>query len=165
MVKTFQLIALLIGFGASAQDSLDTVLSKFNDESIPYISAEELKMQQNNSDFLLMDTRERKEFEVSKIEGAVYIGYNQFSINQFVNFATDKTRPIVVYCSLGIRSEDIGEKLKKAGYTNVKNLYGGIFEWKNKGFPVVDSDGNKTEKVHAYSKQWGKWLLKGEKVF
>lgn len=165
MVKSFQIIALLIGFGVSAQGSLDTVLSKFNKETIPYISAEELKMMQDITDFLLLDTRERKEFEVSKIEGAVYAGYNQFSINQFANFATDKTRPIVVYCSLGIRSEDIAEKLKKAGYTNVKNLYGGIFEWKNKGFSVVDSDGNETEKVHAFSKQWSKWLLKGEKIY
>lgn len=165
MIKTFQIIALLIGLGVSAQDSLYTLLSKFNDGSIPYVSAEELKMLQSNTDFLLVDTRERKEFEVSNIEGAVYVGYNQFSIRQFTNFVTDKNQPIVVYCSLGIRSEDIGEKLKKAGYTNVKNLYGGIFEWKNKGFSVVDSDGNETEKVHAFSKQWSKWLLKGEKIY
>ncbi len=165
MIKTLQILAFLIGFGVSAQDSLQTLLSKFNNESIPYIAAEELKMLQNNTDFLLVDTRERKEFEVSKIEGAVYAGYNQFSIKQFANFVTDKTRPIVVYCSLGIRSEDIGEKLKKAGYTNVKNLYGGIFEWKNKGFPVIDADGNTTEKVHAFSKQWSKWLIKGKKIY
>jgi len=148
-----------------AQQSLNELLKQYNSQSIPYITAEELKMQQNNSHFLLLDTRERKEFEVSKIEGAVYAGYNEFSMVQFTNFVTDKTRPIVVYCSLGIRSENIGEKLKKAGYTNVKNLYGGIFEWKNKDFPVLDTDGNETEKVHAFSKQWGKWLLKGKKIY
>ncbi|MBA3986937.1 MAG: rhodanese-like domain-containing protein [Flavobacteriales bacterium] len=150
------------GFG---QKTLADLLKHNNTQTIPYITAEELKMQQNNSHFLLLDTRERKEFEVSKIEGAVYGGYNEFSLMQFTNFVTDKTRPIVVYCSLGIRSEDIGEKLKKAGYTNVKNLYGGIFEWKNKDFPVIDTDGNETQKVHAFSKQWGKWLLKGKKIY
>ena len=165
MFKALKILAFLIGCGVSAQDSLDTLLSKFNDGSIPYISAEELKIMQNNTVFLLLDTRERKEFEVSKIEGAVYAGYNQFSIKQFSNFVTDKNQPIVVYCSLGIRSENIGEKLKKAGYTNVKNLYGGIFEWKNKGFPVMNEYGKETEKVHAFSKQWGKWLLKGEKIY
>ncbi len=164
-MKTLQLIVLLIGFAVSAQDSLHTVLSKLNNETIPYISAEELKMQQSKTDFLLLDTREQDEFEVSKIDGAVHVGYNRFSIRQFTNFVTDKTRPIVLYCSLGIRSEDIGEKLKKAGYTNIKNLYGGIFEWKNKGFSVVDPAGNETEKVHAYSKKWGKWLLKGKKIY
>lgn len=154
-----------MGLGVSAQDSLQTLLSKFNQETIPYISAEELKMLQDNSNILLIDTREREEFEVSKINSAIYAGYDQFSIRQFSNFVTDKIRPIVVYCSLGIRSEDIGEKLKEAGYTNVKNLYGGIFEWKNKGLPVVDPDGNATEKVHVYSKKWSKWLLKGEKIY
>lgn len=164
-MKAFHILLLFIGFGVSAQDSLETLLSKFNDGSIPYISAEELKMLQDQSDFLLLDTRERNEFEVSKIEDAVFGGYQDFSITQFTNFVTDKTRPIVLYCSLGIRSETIGEKLKKAGYTNVKNLYGGIFEWKNKDFRVIDANGNETDKVHAFSKQWGKWLLKGEKVF
>ena len=71
----------------------------------------------------------------------------------------------MVYCSLGVRSEDIAEKLKKAGYTAVFNLYGGIFEWKNKGFSVVDLQNKETQKVHAYSKNWGKWLLKGEKIY
>jgi 3-mercaptopyruvate sulfurtransferase SseA len=66
---------------------------------------------------------------------------------------------------VGIRSETISEKLKKAGYTDVHNLYGGIFEWKNKDYPVVDSEGKETENVHAYSKVWGKWLNKGVKVY
>lgn len=165
MTKAFLIIALLIGLGVSAQDSLHTVLSKFNKETIPYISVEELKMLQTHRDFLLLDARERKEFEVSKIEGAIHAGYNQFLIRQFSNFVTDKNQLIIVYCSLGIRSEDIGEKLKEAGYTNVKNLYGGIFEWKNKNLPVFNQQGNETQKVHAYSKKWGKWLEKGEKVY
>ncbi|MEN8818965.1 MAG: rhodanese-like domain-containing protein, partial [Polaribacter sp.] len=52
-----------------------------------------------------------------------------------------------------------------AGYTNVLNLYGGIFEWKNKGNLVFDSNGNATEKIHVFSKEWSKWLLKGKKVY
>jgi predicted sulfurtransferase len=70
-----------------------------------------------------------------------------------------------VYCSLGIRSETVADKLKKAGYTNVYNLYGGVFEWKNKGFPIVDSDGKETENIHVFSEAWEKWLLKGTKVY
>ena len=38
---------------------------------------------------------------------------------------------IVVYCSVGYRSEKIAEELDKLGFTNVSNLYGGIFEWIN----------------------------------
>ena len=76
----------------------------------------------------------------------------------------NKDEKIVVYCSLGVRSETIGIKLKEAGYTNILNLYGGIFEWKNQNFDVYSNTGNKTENVHAYSKTWSKWLLKGNKI-
>ncbi len=48
---------------------------------------------------------------------------------------------VVVYCSVGYRSEKIAEKLKAAGYKNVFNLYGGIFEWENQNLPVYDSNG------------------------
>ena len=77
----------------------------------------------------------------------------------------DKTTAIVVYCSLGIRSEKIAKRIKDKGYTNVYNLYGGIFEWKNNNFQVQDTLGKTTEKVHAFNKSWGKWLKKGEKVY
>jgi len=40
----------------------------------------------------------------------------------------------------------------KAGYTNVSNLYGGIFEWVNQGNNVVDDNNRITPKVHAYGK-------------
>ena len=79
--------------------------------------------------------------------------------------AKDKNAKIVVYCSLGIRSEDVAEQIMKAGYTNVYNLYGGIFEWKNKDQKVVNEKGKATENVHAFNKEWGKWLKKGKKIY
>ena len=47
----------------------------------------------------------------------------------------------------------------------VYNLYGGLFEWVNQGKEVVKPNGETTETVHAYSKSWGIWLKKGEKVY
>jgi predicted sulfurtransferase len=70
-----------------------------------------------------------------------------------------------VYCSIGKRSESITQKLSKAGYGNVSNLYGGIFEWVNQGNGVVDVNNKQTNKIHAYGKFWGQWLHKGEKVY
>ena len=70
-----------------------------------------------------------------------------------------------MYCSSGVRSEDVAEQLKEAGFENVFNLYGGIFEWKNKDNPVVNSKDKETPKVHAFSKEWGVWLHKGKKVY
>jgi hypothetical protein len=65
---------------------------------------------------------------------------------------------------VGARSEKITEELLKKGYSDVSNLYGGIFEWVNEGKPVYTNN-RKTTKVHAYSMAWGIWLKQGEKVY
>ncbi|MFB9105669.1 rhodanese-like domain-containing protein [Algibacter miyuki] len=77
----------------------------------------------------------------------------------------NKDTQIVVYCSLGIRSESIADSLKQAGYTHVENLYGGIFEWKNNNFPVYNSEEKETDSIHTFNKAWSKWLKKGIKIY
>ena len=147
----------------NAQNSMEDLLKKYNSGSVPYISVEELRMNQLNNEVLILDTRSEEEFKVSHIENAIFVDYDEFDISQVKDIP--KGENIVVYCSVGIRSENIGAKLKEAGFKNVQNLFGGIFEWKNTDFPIVDKEGNPTEKVHAYSKQWSKWLKKGEKIY
>ena len=147
----------------NAQDSLSELLKKHNSESIPYISVQELAMPK--TEVILLDARETEEYNVSHLEDAIHIGYDDFDINSVTKQIIDKSAVIVVYCSLGVRSEDIGEQLKKAGYINIFNLFGGIFEWKNKGYSVYNSEEKLTEDVHAFSKAWSKWLLKGNKIY
>ena len=148
---------------ANGQTALDSLLQKENKESIPYITVEELVKKKN---IVLLDSREKIEFETSHIENASFVGYDKFKLKKIKNLLPkDKNEPIVVYCSLGIRSEDVAEKLKKAGYKNVYNLYGGIFEWKNKDNPVIDKAGNETENVHTFNKDWSIWLKKGVKIY
>ncbi|TPV31890.1 rhodanese-like domain-containing protein [Paucihalobacter ruber] len=158
------LILCSLGFNTSlAQTSIDAILKQYNKGNIPYISVQELN--ENFEEAIILDAREMNEFKVSHIKNALYVGHKYFNSTKILEQVPDLSQPIVVYCSIGVRSETIGNALKKAGYTNVKNLYGGIFEWKNQGFPVVDSIGNETDKVHAFSKQWGKWLKKGTKIY
>jgi len=158
-------LLLFVVSSALGQKTLDDILKLYNSKSIPYISVGELKRIQSREDIFLLDTREATEFETSHIPSAIFAGYSTFSSEEITAAIEDKSARIVVYCSLGVRSEIIGEKLKKAGFTNVQNLYGGIIEWKNKDFIVVDAQGNETENVHTSSKTWSKWLKKGNKVY
>ncbi|WP_347373146.1 rhodanese-like domain-containing protein [Aequorivita sp. Q41] len=144
---------------------MDKLLQYYNNNSIPYISVEALRMLQIQDTVVILDTREPNEFQVSHIASAKNIGFNTFSLETKALQKLNKNTPIIVYCSLGIRSEKIGEKLKKAGFTNIKNLYGGIFEWKNKNYAVIDSTGIKTENIHAFSKMWSKYLRAGNPVY
>ncbi len=156
---------MLFPFIGNAQKTLDELLQKYNTRSVPYISVEELRMLQMEEYILLLDAREKGEYDVSHLKNAEFVGFNTFSPKEISEKIADKSRLIVVYCSLGIRSEQVAEKLKNEGFTNVENLYGGIFEWKNKGYPVFDSLNIETQKVHAFSKPWGKWLEKGIKIY
>ncbi|WP_089665751.1 rhodanese-like domain-containing protein [Gramella sp. MAR_2010_147] len=159
---------ILIIFGCSIvsgqNEPLDKLLSKYNKTDVPYISVEELKMNRLKDSVVILDAREKIEYDVSHLPEAIFVGYSNFSEDQFSQKFKDKSAPIVVYCSIGIRSENIGNKLQKAGYTNVSNLYGGIFAWKNTGFEVF-SNGKETNKVHTFSRNWAKYLEKGEKIY
>jgi rhodanese-related sulfurtransferase len=157
------ILVFTVSFSAYAQDSLSELLNQYNDRSVPYISVQELAMPKTEA--VILDTRERNEYNTSHLKNAIYLGYNHFQIDSIQEKLPKKDAKIVVYCSLGIRSETIAKKLKKAGYNNIFNLYGGIFEWKNKGFKVFDSKGKETENVHAFSKEWSKWLVKGIKIY
>ena len=157
------ILFILFGLISYSQDSMTELLKAYNTESIPYISVDELAMLK--SEAILLDAREPNEFEVSHLQNAIQVGYDDFDITQVTENIKDKSTKIVVYCSIGVRSEDIAEKLKNEGYTNIYNLFGGIFEWKNKENPIYDSNGEFTNNVHVYSKKWGKWLLKGNKIY
>ncbi|UII19090.1 rhodanese-like domain-containing protein [Fulvivirga ligni] len=135
---------------------LNTLLS----HSVPELSVADVKTTPN---IIWLDAREKNEYQVSHIKNANWVGYDDFSIDRVKDISKDAK--VIVYCSVGYRSEKISEKLIKAGFKDVQNLYGGIFEWKNQDKTVVNSDNAETEKIHAYSKMWGIWLKKGEKVY
>jgi len=155
-------VILLTTLSTYGQFKIDSVLKASNNASIKYIDCMELS---TNKLYTVLDTRKKKEFQVSHLKNAIWVGYANFRNNKVKKLITDKNTPIVVYCSIGVRSEDIGEKLIRMGYTNIQNLYGGIFEWKNNNLPVYDLKNNETQKIHAFNYEWGKLLTKGEKVY
>ena len=163
-MKKILLLFLLISSVSFGQKKLDKLLNKFNKNNVPYISVDSLSSVKNKA--ILLDAREVKEYNISHLKDAISVGFDHFELNETLEkLPSDKNAKIVVYCSLGIRSEIVADKLIKAGYTNVYNLYGGIFEWKNNNYQVIDTLGNNTEKVHTFNKDWSKWLTSGEKVY
>ncbi len=114
-------------------------------------------------EMIFLDAREINEYAVSHFENAVWVGYNDFELSRVEGI--EKDEQIIVYCSVGYRSEKVSEKLIEAGYTNVSNLYGGIFEWRNQDNEIVNPNGEKTDSIHAFDKTWGIWLKEGIKVY
>ena len=148
---------ICIGQESSFDKMIDNTLQK----TVPFISSTDLK--NNFNEYTILDSRELKEYKVSHLENSIWVGYDDFNIHN-VTKDLKSNKPIVVYCSIGYRSEKIGEKLVKKGY-QVYNLYGGIFDWKNKGNTVINNLNTSTNQVHCYNEDWSKWLLKGEKIY
>ena len=154
---------MMLPLSVFSQDSLAELLGRYNENKVPYITVEELAMPKTEA--IILDARERSEYDISHLKDAMYIGYGDFQIDTIKQKIPNKDTSIVIYCSLGIRSETIANRLKKEGYNNVQNLYGGIFDWKNKQFPIYNINGKETDSIHAFSKNWGKWLQNGIKVY
>lgn len=144
--------------------SIDKAIEKHNSNTVEYISVEEL-VQLKNSDhnIKLLDTRQPTEYGISHLQNAIFAGYEDFNLKS-IQDKINTQDTIIVYCSIGVRSEDIGEQLQKAGYKNVFNLYGGIFDWVNKGHQVYHQQ-EITKKVHAYDRFWSRYLKAGKKVY
>jgi rhodanese-related sulfurtransferase len=163
MKNIFLYILIIFTTSAFSQKTLDKLLKQQNKESIPYILVDSLAIVQNKP--IILDAREQKEYNTSHLKNAIYVGYDFFNMDSVQHKIPNKKSKIVVYCSLGIRSEDIAEKLKATGYTNVFNLYGGIFEWKNNNLEVYNSEEKETDSIHTFNKAWSKWLKKGIKIY
>lgn len=163
-MKTVLLYILcFVSASSFSQDQLSKLLEKYNSEEVPYVYIQDIDTLKTTVNFL--DAREVQEYRISHLKNAICVGYDNFNLETVVNQIPNKDQELIVYCSLGIRSEVIAIKLKKAGYTNVKNLFGGIFEWKNKNYSVYNSNGKETDSIHAFSKGWSKWLKNGIKIY
>ena len=68
-----------------------------------------------------------------------------------------KETPIVTYCAVGYRSGEMAERLRAAGFTNVRNLEGSIFQWANEHRQLVHENKRVTQ-VHPYNGFWGRLL-------
>ncbi|MHA7128941.1 rhodanese-like domain-containing protein [Algoriphagus namhaensis] len=157
MLLAFSMLTIRV---AQAQSfAYQTLLSTLYDQDFPVLQPSQVDQY---AELQILDTREREEFEVSHLQDAIWVGYSDFEEANLTSL--DKTKPILVYCTVGARSQEIGKKLQDQGFEKVYNLYGGIIHWVNEGLPVYRND-EPTNQVHTYSRTWGIWLKEGEKVY
>ena len=95
--------------------------------SLPEISPQELKQKlDENESLFLLDVREQSEYDIVHIEGALLVPLNTLP-HQIDSLPSDQE--IVVYCHHGQRSLYATAYLHQNGFTDVKNLTGGIDQW------------------------------------
>lgn len=122
---------------------------------VPQMSTGELggrMLAKNEGAPLLIDVRTREEYEVSHLPGAIW-AETPSQIASALRGTSDR-QPVVLYCSVGVRSSKAAAQLMRSGRTNVFNLQGSIFEWANEGRPLM-ANGRPVQVVHPYNQRWG----------
>ena len=89
------------------------------------ITAAELKQRlQHNETLTLIDVREELEYHTFNI-GGLNIPLGRLA-NEVNEYDWNKNDEIIVICKIGMRSNTAKLILQQNGYTNVKNLKGGL---------------------------------------
>ena len=100
------------------------MLYKGEAKMIKNISIYELKNIISDKNILIIDTREKSEYKKRRLLGAINIEIDE--IDKILEICPDKNKKILVYCSKGVRSVVVAERLDELGYTKIYNLEEGI---------------------------------------
>lgn len=122
-----------------------------NSQSIMTISPQEVKTKLDNKEkIIIIDVRSMEEFdgELGHIPGAILRPIPDITIWSD-EFSEQKEQEIVMVCRSGNRSSRATSFLQEQGFSNVKNMSGGMLEWNKLEFPIEknnsseDDDGQK----------------------
>ena len=110
------------------------VCSKNRDEIIlEYISSaygiipEIIPDQMQGCDALLIDVRERDEWDAGHIEGADHMALSWLMAGNIPGLHKDQD--IILYCQKGMRSLQAAQYLAGLGFSNLRNMAGGYEKW------------------------------------
>jgi rhodanese-related sulfurtransferase len=93
------------------------------------ITVQELKQKlDNKEEFLFLDVREAWEYDEFNL-GATLVPLGTV-IGAIEDLEEHKNNEIVIHCRSGQRSGMAQQMFQQAGYTNVRNLEGGVLAWK-----------------------------------
>lgn len=100
------------------------------------LSATEAVLLINRENALVLDVRNEDEFVAGHIANARNIPLIQLPdrMNELRKY---QQKPIIVSCQTSTRSGGACAQLRKAGYTRIYNLRGGLNDWKAASLPLV----------------------------
>jgi rhodanese-related sulfurtransferase len=87
------------------------------------------KIQEYQSDFVLIDVRTPEEFSRSRITNSINVPVDEIEA-KIVTVVPNKDTFVIVYCLSGNRSKQGMEIMFKLGYKNVKEITSGLMAWR-----------------------------------
>ncbi|MEI6178833.1 MAG: rhodanese-like domain-containing protein [Verrucomicrobiota bacterium] len=84
----------------------------------------------------VLDVRTKEEFAGGHLAKAILIPWTDKDFTVRAAKELDPRKPVLVYCLSGGRSAEAAAALVKLGFTEVRNLAGGIAAWQQTGKPI-----------------------------
>jgi len=138
-ISIFLVITFFVFYSASIVHAVDKTPEQVVREAkaaIIEVSVDEVKeMIDTGAEIILLDVRDREEFETGHLPGAINIsrGSLDFKVHLIL---PDKNKEVIVYCGLDLRSPLATKSLHDLGYKKVVNMIGGLKAWKEAGYPI-----------------------------
>ena len=100
------------------------------------VTAPLLRQMLDQKDFFFINVHVPYEGEIARTDS--FIPYDQVE-KQIRQLPARKDAKILLYCQSGRMSDIAARTLVRLGYTNPWHLKGGMVEWRQQGYPVLDS--------------------------
>lgn len=115
MKKIIVLLASLLGMSLVFAD-------------VPAVSPQQAAQMQSEKNAVIIDVREKDEWNTGHIAGAIHIPLSEIS-NRVAELTKYQNQPVIMQCRSGARSAKAADILAKSGFTNVHNMDGGLNAW------------------------------------
>ena len=86
------------------------------------------QMMEEQEDAIVLDVREKEEYETGHIPGAVLLPLGTIDEDSAALVIPKKASVVLVYCRSGRRSKQASQALAELGYTQIYE-FGGINDW------------------------------------
>ena len=100
------------------------------------VSPQQLVDMVNREGAVVVDVRDPNDYSQGHIASALNMPHGSLA-TRLGEIEKYKEKPIVLACKMGQHAGAAGTVLRKAGFTNIARLKGGIAEWRNQNMPVV----------------------------
>lgn len=130
----------------------------FNMEKVKRMNPLDVEQLISERPMTILDVREEYEYTISHLIGA--LRYEEELLE-----GLDKSKPVMVYCTVALRSNKLAKKLQKQGFNEVYELKNGLIGWSNASLPMENSKQQRTEEIHVYNRLFGAFLKKGTPIY
>ena len=90
----------------------------------------------NREDGVVVDTRDESSFKTGHIVGSFHLLPGELE-NKLSKLNKHKSKPLILVCSTGQSSVNVGVKLRKQGFEKLYVLSGGINGWRSASLPLT----------------------------